>query len=181
MRGSSGAQRVHYSPEKLAGYVCTSALPVCVCSHEADVYGGSVCLWGRLSDRKELVELTVIHTRCGHPWRGRAFFPLGDAPERVAPRSGRLALLLRAAAMTSTRNPGPRDLGQVVLKIDGDNNVTLRPDDEATNANDETEHTRFVVCCAIGVCCSRTSTHALQHLISAYALTHLCIRRRLHI
>ena len=57
-------------------------------------------------------------------------------------------------------NPKPRDLDAVVLKVDGDT-MRLRREDEATVVGEEMEHTRFIVCCAVGVrvlqlpsCCS---------------------------
>ena len=50
----------------------------------------------------------------------------------------------------SSSTPKPRDLNKVVLKLDGEE-VRLRRDDEATEAGGVLEHTRYIVCCNVGV------------------------------
>jgi hypothetical protein len=64
---------------------------------------------------------------------------------------------------TSTRNPPPSDLkGRLVLKMAAEDSVSIRPEHEATEREDEVEHTFFIVACAIGVrrCMSKERTHS---------------------
>ena len=51
----------------------------------------------------------------------------------------------------SSRNPKPRDVNTAVLVFDGDDEIRLRREDEATVAGQETLHTRFIVCTNVGV------------------------------